>query len=88
MGSMHFLGIVDNTFREFILSQAPPAVRRCHRACPYVLRQPLGTKKLHSYVKVDKDNHAKFTLANEKLHQKLKWRKMPHALRPQTAFQG
>lgn len=88
MGSMHFLGIVDNTFRQFVISQASPAARRCLSVSPFVLRQPPGTKRLHNYVQVDNRNNAKFTSAGEKLHQKLKWRKtlMLYDLKP--LFEG
>ena len=85
MGSMHFLGIVDCNFRELLLSFAPADARRRISASPFVLRQPPGTKKLNSYVTVSKaDNSAKFSAADEKLHQKQKWRKtlMLYDLKP------
>jgi hypothetical protein len=76
MGSMHFLGIVDNNFREFLLHFVSAAARRRLSTSPYALRQPPGTKALSSYVTIDKkDNSAKFSAAGEKLHQKKKWRK-------------
>jgi hypothetical protein len=85
MGSMHFLGIVDNNFREFLLHFVSAVARRRLSAAPYALRQPPGTKKLHSYVTIDKNNNsAKFSAAGEKLHQKKKWRQtlMLYDLKP------
>ena len=75
MGKMHFDGIRDNDFRKLLTAAAPVQARRVLSAAPTALRQPPGTKKLHSYVKIDpKDNTAKFTKVDEKLHQKKKWR--------------
>jgi len=76
MGSMHFLGIVDNTFRSFLLSVAPVGARRVMSAAHRALRQPPGTKPITSFVKADPDDKsAKFYSAGEKLHQKQKWRR-------------
>lgn len=76
MGVMHFLGIVDNTFRDFILAVAPMDARRTLAQASKALRQGPGTKPLASYVTVDPDTQtAEFNSAGEKLHQKQKWRK-------------
>jgi hypothetical protein len=76
MGSMHFLGIDDNTFREFLLAVASVGARRTLSQAPRALRQPPGTQPLASYVKVNPDdNSATFNSAGEKLHQKQKWRR-------------
>jgi len=72
---MHSNGIVDNNFREMLLAAAPVIARRALAAAPSALRQPPGRKKLFSFVKINEtDNTAKFTKADEKLHQKKKWR--------------
>jgi len=84
-GSMHFLGIVDNSFREFVLAVASVAARRTLSVAPHALRQMPGTKKFHTYVKRDRvSNTAAFTAVDEKLHQKQKWRRtlMLYDLKP------
>lgn len=89
MGAMHFLGIVDDNFREFLISLASPDARRRLSVSPYALRQPPGQKKLHSYVKVSKtDNTAEFTKVDEKLHQKKKWRQSLMLYDLKNLFEG
>ena len=73
MGSMHYLGIVDNILRKFVVRMASTGARRALSAAPYALRQPPGNKPLNSYVSV-KDGKVEFNGAGEKLHQKKKWR--------------
>jgi hypothetical protein len=90
MGRMHFLGTVDDSFRDLILSLAPKAALRALHVAPSALRQGPGTKPLRSYIKIPNqgDTRPEFHKAGEKLHQKKKWRESLMFFDLYTLFDG
>ena len=70
----HWLGIVDNTFREFLCALMDKAEKLslCHSQ--QALRQHRGAEKIFEYVKLKPDGSAAFTKAQEKLMQKENFR--------------
>ena len=70
----HWLGILDNTFREFLCALMDKADRLslCHSQ--QALRQYRGAQKIFEYVKLKLDGDTAYTKAQEKLIQKENFR--------------
>ena len=65
-GRAHGQGIVDNLFREFLLSLVPRAKRQSLHDMFEVVRHPRGSSKVHHCT----DENGKFTKSGEQLHKK------------------
>jgi hypothetical protein len=65
-GRAHGQGIVDNLFREFLLSLVPIAKRESLHEMFEVMRHPRGSSKVHHFINRD----GKFTKSGEQLQKK------------------